>query len=48
MSILCEGADAFRNINDLVSDIYRVEQTLSGDIEGLIAELEDAEVQNMM
>jgi len=38
----------FRNINDLVSDIYRVEQTLSGVIEGMIAELEDAEVQNMM
>jgi len=40
--------DTFRNINDLVSDIYRVEQTLSGVIEVMIVELEDIEVQNMM
>jgi ferritin-like metal-binding protein YciE len=46
--MLREGADALREIYRLVSDIYSMERKLSGVIAGMIEDLDDAEVHNMV
>jgi hypothetical protein len=42
--MLRERAHALRTIHGLVSDVYRMEGALSGLIENMIEDLEDAEV----
>jgi hypothetical protein len=45
---LCGWAEALRKIHGIVSEVYRLEKSLSGLMEAMIEDLEDNEVQNMM
>jgi len=48
VSNLCDGAEAYRRIHNLVVNVYGMEVRMGDLVEGMITQLEDAEVQDMM
>jgi len=48
VSNLCDSAEADRQIHDLVVNVYGMEVRMGDLVEGMIAQLEDAELQDMI